>query len=145
MKFWEKFKALIPLRHVIFILVLFAVTITIFYFDSAEDIKVSFGEDSIDIKASSCHMNIPYDMIDYIELIPMEDGGEKINGSDNLFTLLGSWANETWGQYEICADLDSLNCIMVHLTDGRSFGFSRKNVPATEVIYQQLLTYLPAI
>lgn len=144
MSFWEKIKKLIPLKHVIFVLVLFAVTLVIFYFDSSEDIKVTFSEESVTATASSFQMDIPYDMIDSVELVPMEDGGTKLSGSDNLVTRLGNWENDAWGEYHICADLDALNCIKVDLDDGRVFIFSRKNDEETKAIYEELLSHLPA-
>lgn len=144
MSFWEKFKKLVPLKHILFVLALFAVTLVIFYFDSSEDIKVTFSEASVTAKASSYQMDIPYDMIESAELVDMEDGGTKITGSDNIVTRLGNWENEAWGEYFICADLDALTCIKVNLDDGRIFIFSRKNDEETASIYQELLTYLPA-
>lgn len=143
MSFWEKFKTLVPIKHILFILVLFAATLVIFYFDSSEDIKVSFDEDSVTAKASSFQMDIPFDMIEFAELVPMEEGGKKITGSDNIVTRLGDWTNDAWGEYSICADLDALNCIKVHLDDGRIFVFSRKNDEETRRIYDELLTYIP--
>lgn len=144
MTFWEKFKALVPLKHILFVLALFAVTLVIFYFDSSEDIKVSFSDESVTAKASSFRMDIPYDMIDSAELVPMEEGGTKITGSDNMVTRLGNWINDTWGEYYICADLDAQNCIRVNLNDGRIFIFSRKNDEETASIYAELLSHLPA-
>lgn len=143
MSFWEKFKALVPLKHILFVLALFAVTLVIFYFDSSEDIKVAFSEESVTATASSFQMDIPYDMIESAELVSMEDGGTKISGSDNLVTRLGNWENEAWGEYSICADLDALTCIKVNLDDGRIFIFSRKNDEETRTIYEELLTHIP--
>lgn len=142
MNFWQKIKALVPLRHIIFVLCLFAVTMVIFYFDSAEDIKVNFNEDAVNVKASSYQLTIPYDMIDSAELVSMEEGGVRLSGNDNMVTRTGNWENEAWGSYYICADLDATNCIVAHLDDGRIFVFSRKNDKETTSIYEELLTYL---
>jgi len=142
MSFWEKLKALVPLRHILFILGLFAVTLVIFHFDSSEDIKVTFSETSVTAKASSFQMDIPYDMIDEAQLVPMEEGGAKITGSDNMVTRLGNWENDAWGEYHICADLDATNCIKVTLDDGRIFVFSRKSNEETQSIYHELLTHI---
>lgn len=144
MSFWQKFKALVPLRHILFLLALFAVTLVIFYFDSSEDIKISFSEESVTAKASNFQMDIPYEMIGSAELVSMEEGGSKITGSDNMVTRLGTWENEAWGEYSICADLDAQNCIKVNLDDGRIFIFSRKNDEETASIYAELLSHLQA-
>ena len=143
MNFWQKMKKLIPLRHVIFILILFAVTLVIFYFDSAEDIKVTFGDEALDVKSKSYYLNIPYDMVEQVELAPIVDGGTKVTGGDNMVTRTGVWQNDTWGEYHICADLDCANGIVVYLTDGQIFVFSRKNDTETAAIYEQLLSHLP--
>ena len=142
MGFWKKFKQLVPLRHIVFILCLFAATITIQLIDSADDVQITIGESAVDIVSDKYKMNIPYEMIETLELMDIVDGGTKISGSDNMVMRYGTWENDTWGTYCICADLDATSCIVAHLNDGQIFVFSQKNNEVTESVYNQILTYL---
>jgi len=142
MGFWKKVKMLIPLKHVVFVLVLTAATLAIAFYDSAEDIKVSVDPESVTIKATGYTMNIPYEMIGSMELADMPEAGTVISGKDDLVVRYGNWQNETWGEYFICADLDATKCIVVHLEDGRVFVFSRKSNQETTAIFEDLRPYV---
>ena len=142
MGFWKKIKMLVPLKHVMFILFLTAAMLAIAFYDSAEDIKVTIEPESVTIKATGYTMNIPYEMIETMELVDMPDGGSVICGKDDLVVRYGNWENEAWGEYFICADLDATKCIVAHLDDGRIFVFSRKSNTETETIFKGLLPYV---
>ena len=107
MGFWKKIKMLVPLKHVVFILVLMAAMLAIAFYDSAEDIKVTIEPESVTIKATGYTMNIPYEMIESMELADMPKEGTIISGKDDLVVRYGNWENEASGEYFICADLDA--------------------------------------
>lgn len=142
MGFWKKMKMLVPMKHVAFILVLTAGMLAIAFFDSAEDIKITIESEDVTIKASGYAMNIPYEMIESMELVDMPDQGEIISGKDDLVVRFGNWKNEAWGEYFICADLDATKCIVAHLNDGRIFVFSRKSNKETTEIFEALQPYV---
>lgn len=142
MGFWKKIKMLVPLKHVVFILVLMAAMLAIAFYDSAEDIKVTIEPESVTIKATGYTMNIPYEMIESMELADMPKEGTIISGKDDLVVRYGNWENEAWGEYFICADLDATKCIVAHLDDGRVFVFSRKSNQETETIFENLQPYV---
>lgn len=142
MGFWKKIKMLVPLKHVVFILVLMAAMLAIAFYDSAEDIKVTIEPESVTIKATGYTMNIPYEMIESMELADMPKEGTIISGKDDLVVRYGNWENEAWGEYFICADLDATKCIVAHLDDGRVFVFSRKSNQETETIFENLQSYV---
>lgn len=142
MGFWKKIKMLVPLKHVVFILVLMAAMLAIAFYDSAEDIKVTIEPESVTIKATGYTMNIPYEMIESMELADMPKEGKIISGKDDLVVRYGNWENEAWGEYFICADLDATKCIVAHLDDGRVFVFSRKSNQETETIFENLQSYV---
>ena len=142
MGFWEKIKMLVPLKHVVFILVLMAAMLAIAFYDSAEDIKVTIEPESVTIKATGYTMNIPYEMIESMELADMPKEGTIISGKDDLVVRYGNWENEPWVEYFICADLDATICIVAHLDDGRVFVFSRKSNQETETIFENLQPYV---
>ena len=142
MGFWKKIKMLVPLKHVVFILVLMAAMLAIAFYDSAEDIKVTIEPESVTIKATGYTMNIPYEMIESMELADMPKEGTIISGKDDLVVRYGNWENEAWGEYFICADLDATKCIVAHLDDGRVFVFRRKSNQETETIFENLQSYV---
>ena len=142
MGFWKKIKMLVPLKHVVFILVLMAAMLAIAFYDSAEDIKVTIEPESVTIKATGYTMNIPYEMIESMELADMPKKGTIISGKDDLVVRYGNWENVAWGEYFICADLDATKCIVAHLDDGRVFVFSRKSNQETETIFENLQPYV---
>mgnify|MGYP003447706290 FL=1 len=142
MGFWKKIKMLVPLKHVMFILFMTAAMLAIAFYDSAEDIKVTIEPESVTIKATGYTMNIPYEMIESMELADMPKEGTIISGKDDLVVRYGNWENEAWGEYFICADLDATKCIVAHLDDGRVFVFSRKSNQETETIFENLQSYV---
>lgn len=142
MKFWEKFWKLVSKRDLIFVAVIFAVVIVMTFFETANKVRVTFGDESVDIKSPRYTMNIPYDMVDSIELMDLPGGGKDVNGKDDMVTRTGVWENEVWGEYHICANLNSTNCVVVHLNDGRVFVFSNKNNETTAENFETFDSYL---
>lgn len=142
--FWGKFWKLVSIKHLIFGSVIMAVVIMLSFYESANRVKVSFHEAAVDIHSSKYSMNIPYEMVDSIELVDLPDRGEPVKGTDDMAIRVGSWINNVWGNYYICADLNATNCIVTKLNDGRIFVFSRLNNEETADIYKTLQSYLTA-
>ena len=138
-----KFRDFFSLKHILFALFLFVVLLPFAFFQSSNMVKVSFGADSIQATSSKYSMAIPYADIDSAELTELADPGEKLeDGWDDDLLRAGKWHNETWGEYYICADLDTSNCIVIRHNDGRLFVFSRKNDKTTAALYEELLSHL---
>ena len=121
MKFWQS----ISTKDFGFGVILFALVIAVSILQPSNKIIAKFGDDAVDIKSAKFTMNIPYDMVDHIELMELPDKGEVLKGSDDMSVRTGNWKNETWGEHYICVNLSSTNCIAVYLEDGRVFVFSR--------------------
>lgn len=142
MKFWEKFWKLVSVRDMVFVTVLFALAIALSMLESANRVKVTFDDDAVDVKAKRYSMNIPYDMVERIELVEMPEKGNVVEGSDDMSLRTGNWENETWGSYYVCADLAAANCIAVHLDDGRIFVFSSRSNQKTSEDFARFQSYL---
>ena len=143
MKFWKSFSKAAVLKQLFFVLALFAVLIPIAIWDSNTQISTEFGADNVSIRSDKYTITIPYSDIAAAELTDLAEPGEKMTeGFDNDIIRVGLWKNDVWGEYYINADLDTTNCILVTLNDGRKFVFSKKDDRATEKMYTQLLTYL---
>jgi hypothetical protein len=143
MKFWQSFSKSAMKRQFLFGLFLFAVMLPIAILDSNTQVKVSFYDTDVYIKSDKYTMSIPYGIIESAELTAMAEPGERVENSyDNDVLRAGVWHNDAWGEYHIAADLDTSNCIVVHLDDGRTFVFSCKNDTKTEKIFNELQTHM---
>ncbi len=138
-KFWK----LVSKRDFFFILIIFISVGILSFFESADKVKVEFGDDAVTIAAPRYSMNIPYDMVVSVELMDMPDQGEVIQGNDDMTVRTGNWVNDTWGEYFVCADLDATKCIVAYLDDGQIFVFSRKDNEETTTLYETLQANLP--
>ena len=138
-----KFRDYFSLKQILFALFLFALLIPIALWDSNTQVKVSFGDTSVNITSDKYSLGIPYDIIEEAELTELAEPGEELEETwDNDIIRTGKWENDTWGEYYIVADLDTDNCIVAHLEDGRIFVFSRKDNATTEEDYNILMGYL---
>lgn len=142
MSFWQKVKALVSWKYLISGLVFIVLAVCLSFIDSADDVKVSFDTDSLTVTSKLYNMKISYDEIERAELTQIVDRGENIDGKDNLTLRTGKWKNDVWGEYHICADLDCTNCIVLHLTDGSTYVFSRLSNKETEALHAELLTHI---
>ena len=142
MKFLEMFKNKVAIRYLIFGIIIFAATIGLSFVDSANDVAVTFDNESILIKSDSYRITILYSQIADAELTAMADAGESIEGKDTMVLRTGIWTNDAWGEHYICADLDCTQCVVITVDDGRKFVFSRRDNASTEADYNELLTHL---
>ena len=127
----------------LFAVALFAILIPFAIRDSNNQVKVSFDDTSVYTSSNKYSLTVSYDQIDSVELAVLPEAGEKVeDGYDDDILRAGKWINDTWGEYYITADLDTSNCVVMHLTDGRVFVFSSKNDETTAEHYQTLLTHL---
>ena len=138
-----KFKDYFSIKHMLFAVALFAILIPFAIRDSNNQVKVSFDDTSVYTSSNKYSLTVSYDQIDRVELAVLPEAGEKVeDGYDDDILRAGKWINDTWGEYYITADLDTSNCVVMHLTDGRIFVFSSKNDETTAEHYQTLLTHL---
>lgn len=142
MKFWEKFWKLVSKRDLIFVTVIFVAVIIFSFVESANKVTVKFGETAVDINAPKYSMNVPYEMVESIELASIADAGENVDGRDDMVTRTGTWRNDDWGEYFACIDLQTSQCIVIHLDDGRIFVFSRRSDKETASVFETFQSYL---
>ena len=126
-EYFAKLKYLFKWRDLIFALLMVSIVL-VFAFCAGEDLmEVTFGEDAVDIVTAKYSMNIPYDMVESIEIDTYSKSDEDVDGRDDMVLRSGIWMNEKWGEYYACLDLQTENCIVVHLNDGRIFVFSHQS------------------
>ncbi len=136
-KFWQ----FVSRKDFIFGLIVFALAILI-SMKPSNKVRFHFEEDSVDIKSTKYSMNIPYDMVESLELVSKPDMGTEIDGYTDSIIANGLWENDAWGEYTACIEVYTDNCILVHLTDGRLFVLSRRDNEETQRVYEEFLTYL---
>ena len=140
--FFAKLKYLFRWRDVLFAVFLIGIAL-LFAFCSAQNmIEVTFGDEAVDIVASKYSMNIPYEMIESVEIASISKNDEQINGRSDMALRTGIWKNETWGEYYGCMDLQTSNCVLIHLNDGRIFVFSQKSDEQVQADFETLQNYL---
>ena len=136
-KFWQT----ISKKDFIFGIIILALVV-ILSFKPSNKVRFTFGEDSVDIKTTRYTMNIPYHMIDSAELVQKPNMGQKVDGFTDDIIATGIWANEAWGEYTACIEVATDNCIIIGLTDGRSFVVSRRDNEETQKVFEELQTHI---
>ncbi|MBQ3193516.1 MAG: hypothetical protein IJB59_08125 [Oscillospiraceae bacterium] len=139
MKFWQS----ISTKDFGFGVILFALVIAVSLFQPSNKIIAEFEDTEVTVKSSRYTMTIPYEMVASIELVNKPDMGEAINGNDDMILQTGTWRNETWGEYHMCTEIATDNCILIHLTDGRIFVISRRDNEETAKVFEEFQSYLP--
>ena len=145
MKFWEKFWKLVSKKDLVFVTLIFVAVIVFSFFESANKVKVEFGETAVDVQAPRYSLNIPYEMVESMELAEIAEPGDTDKGRDDMVTRVGLWKNDTWGEYYACIDLQTTQCIVVHLNDGRIFVFSRRSDEETSAIFETFQSHLDGL
>ena len=125
--FFAKLKYLFRWRDVLFAVFLVGLAM-LFAFCSAENmIDITFGDEAVDIVTAKYTMNIPYEMIESVEVGTYSQDDEQVSGRSDMALRTGVWKNEAWGEYHGCIDLQTDTCVLVHLKDGRLFVFSHES------------------
>lgn len=133
---------MISTKDFAFGIIIFALVIVISIVQPSNKVLVEFGETAADVKSSRYTMNIPYEMVASIELVDKPDMGTAKDGHDDMILMTGTWVNDTWGKYEMCTEIATDNCIVIHLTDGQIFVISRRDNEETAKVYQEFQTHL---
>lgn len=137
-----KFRDSISGKDFGFGILILALVIVISLIQPSNKIIAEFGDESVDVKSSRYTMNIPYDMVESIELTDKPDMGEAVDGKDDMILQTGTWKNQVWGEYEMCTEIATDNCIVIHLTDGRIFVISRRDNEETARVFEEFQSYI---
>ena len=138
-----KFRDYFSLKHILFAVVVIALMLFFAVRQSNNTVKVSFGQNSMQVTSSKYSMTVEYRDVASATLIQRPEAGERVaDAYDDDILRAGIWTNDTLGEYIIVADLDVSNCIQLTLHDGRILVFSRKDDGTTKEIYDRLSTYL---
>ena len=138
-----KFRDYFSVKHILFAIGVVALMLVFATCQSNNTVKVYFEDTNVQVISSKYSLTIQYADIVSAELADLAEAGEEIRDSyDDEILRAGTWRNAVWGEYSICADLDTTNCIVLTIDGGRTLVFSRKNDETTAEIFQTLQTYL---
>ena len=137
----NKFWYVVSKKDFIFGLVVFALAILI-SLKPSNKVRVKFDETSVDIVTTKYSMNIPYNMVDSVSLMDKPELGTQIDGYNDNIVAYGVWENDTWGEYTACIEGATDNCIVISLTDGRTFVISRRDNEETQRVFEEFQTYV---
>jgi len=137
----KKFWYVVSKKDFIFGLVVFALAILI-SLKPSNKVRVKFDETSVDIVTTKYSMNIPYNMVDSVSLMDKPELGTQIDGYNDNVVAYGIWENDTWGEYTACIEGATDNCIVISLTDGRTFVISRRDNQETQRVFEEFQTYV---
>lgn len=144
MTFWKKMKSLFSVKDLVFTLLLFAIIISIAFCKAETLIDITFGDEAVDVVSPQFTMNIPYNIVESIEMAEISEEDDMVRGTADIAIRTGVWNSDVWGEYSACVDLQGTECIVVHLNDGRIFVFSDSGDAKTAEAFAQFQSHLNA-
>ena len=141
-EYFAKLKYLFKWRDLAFTVLLFTLILTVAFCRAEDMIQVNFGEDALDVVTNRYSMNVPYEMIESVEVGILDKDDEIIEGKGDIALRTGHCTNKGWGEYYGIIDLQTSNCVLIRLKDGRLFVFSHMSDEKVQNDAATLQTYL---
>ena len=141
-EYFAKLKYLFKWRDLAFTVLLFALILTVAFCRAEGMIQVTFGEEALDVVTNRYSMNVPYEMIESVEIGVLDKDDEIIEGKGDIALRTGHCTNKDWGEYYGIIDLQTSKCVLIHLNDGRIFAFSHKSDEKVQEDFNALQSYL---
>ena len=138
-EYFAKLKSLFRWRDLGFTVLLFGIILAIAFIRGGNLVEVTFGDTAVDIVSSRYSMNIPYDLVESVELAEVGKDDEVISTREDIALRTGHWRSPIWGEYYACIDMQTDSCVLVKLHDGRHFAFSSKSDEVTRQACETLL------
>lgn len=125
-------------------LVIPILALVLFYIFSGGSVGISldFGEDALTLSTLNYDWPIPYNEIESLELTNMPELGTVIDGSEKRTLCCGTWKNETFGEYTLCADPRIETCIVIRMNSDRIYVLNYENSDSTEQLHNMFLGLL---
>ena len=130
----------------VLLLILFLVVFTVLsrLFGGA-GITLDFDEDALTAGGpKKFSVVVEYDSIDSLELVELDSAGTLISGGENRSCFWGTWENDAWGQYTLCAAKKADTAILNTTQDHEIIVFNYQNNDTTAEMFQmftELLTH----
>ena len=105
--------------------------------------NVDFGEDSLTVTGPKKYsFTVDYDQIASLELVELTDAGTMISGGENRSYYWGSWENDTWGRYTLCAAKKTDTAILITMQNDALLVFNYQGDDTTVSISQMFTELL---
>lgn len=85
---------------------------------------------------------VEYGRIAGLEQVELTDPGTLISGGENRSYTWGTWENDAWGQYTLCAAKKADAAIRITTRDGASLVFNYQDNDTTASIFQMFTELL---
>ena len=141
-EYFAKLKYLFKWRDLLFAVLLFTLILTVAFCRAEDMITVNYGEKAVDVMTNRYSMNIPYDMIESVQIGDVDEDDEIIKGKGDIALLTGHCTNKNWGEYYGIIDRQTDKCVLVRLNDGRLFVYSHQSDEKVQQDYENLLSRL---
>ena len=141
-EYFAKLKYLFKWRDLAFTVLLFTLILTVAFCRAEDMIQVNFGENALDVVTNRYSMNIPYEIIESVEVGILDKDDEIIQGKGDIALRTGHCTNKDWGEYYGIIDLQTSKCVLIYLNDGRLFVFSHQSDEKVQSDASALQTYL---
>ncbi len=125
-------------KDMIFVACVIVAVILFSVFTADGGVEVAFGEETLSVTAADFACSIAYADVETAALTQLPDLGEMDKGTSMASLKCGSWANDTWGAYQLCICPEVTSAIVVTLTDGSTVVFNCKDDAATETAFAAL-------
>ncbi len=101
---------------------------------------LDLGESAIVVSAPQNFIyQLPYENIADVELIEEFESGTMVDGNANRQYFWGTWENEAWGQYTLCA-AKKIDCaILIRETNGNILVINYESEKTTASLAEMLL------
>lgn len=130
------------IRFLLLLLVLAAFTVLSRFLGGA-NITLDFDEDALTIGGpKKLSVIVEYDRIAGLELVELADTGTLVSGGENRSYSWGTWENDTWGRYTLCAAKKADTAILITTQDGESLVFNYQDDDTTTSIFQMFTELL---
>ncbi|MGM9607181.1 MAG: PH domain-containing protein [Oscillospiraceae bacterium] len=100
-------------------------------------ISPDFGDDALTFSGpQKFSFTVDYDQIADLELVELTDPGTMLSGGENRSYYWGSWENEAWGTYTLCAAKKIDTAILLTTRDGEYLVFNYQDGDTTQSMLQ---------
>ena len=141
-EYFAKLKYLFKWRDLAFTVLLFTLILTVAFCRAEDMIQVNFGQEALDVVTNRYSMNVPYEMIESVEVGVLDKDDEIIEGKGDIALRTGHCTNKDGGEYYGVIDLQTSKCVLIYLNDGRLFVFSHQSDEKVQSDASTLQTYL---
>ena len=141
-EYFAKLKYLFKWRDLAFTVLLFALILTVAFCRAEDMIQVTYDEDALNVVTIRYSLNVPYEMIESVEVGDLDKDDEIIQGKGDIALRTGHCRNKDWGEYYGVIDLQTRTAVLIHLNDGRLFVFSHQSDEKVLEDAQTLQSYL---